>query len=216
MALIVPAILEKTPEAFLATYNKIVGISGLGRVHIDFCDGKFVPHASLSAADMPELDRSFHFEAHVMYQKFQDFQRLRDLGFSTIILHAESYEDPQSLREALQNISLLGLKSAVALSPETSAERLIEMNTVMGQITALSVHPGQQGSPFIPEVLDKIKALKHEFPDAILEIDGGMHKDTVAQATASGADLLVVGSDLLTASDIQSEFNVLAAIAESS
>lgn len=214
MALIIPAILEDTPEAFAQTYQRIVSLNNVSRVHIDFCDGKFVKHTSLGIEAIPELDRSVHFEAHIMYEQHVDFERLRDLGFSTVIVHAESYQDPVALREALQTITLLGMKSAVALNPETQAQHLVDLNVVTGQITALSVHPGQQGNPFIPEVLDKIRALKAEFPDAILEVDGGMNKDTAAAAVAVGADLLVVGSDLLKAEDMQNEFTSLVTIAE--
>ena len=117
MAIIVPAILEDTQQAFLEKYARIIGLPGLGRIHIDFCDGLFVPRTSLSPNQLPPLDRTFHFEAHVMHEKFSDFEALRDLGFSTIILHAESYADSESLREALQGITLLGLKPAVVINP---------------------------------------------------------------------------------------------------
>lgn len=215
MAIIVPAILEDTTEKFQKQYDRVMQINGVSRMHIDFCDGTFVPRTSLAIADLPPLDASLHLEAHLMHHQPKDFETLRDLGFSTIIVHAESYEDPENLREALQNIMLLGMKPAIALNPETTVEELINLDIVIGHITALSVHPGHQGSAFLPEVLEKLKVLKAEFPDAILQIDGGMNQETAPQAVNNGADLLVVGSDLLSAKDMQDEFNQLTVIAES-
>src|SRR5689334_12068074 len=112
MALIVPAILEDSIESFNRTYDRIINLNDVSRVHIDFCDGKFVKHKSLAIDELPELDSKIHFEAHIMYEKPMEFERLRDLGFSSVIVHAESFTDGESLREALQTITLLGMKSA--------------------------------------------------------------------------------------------------------
>jgi len=214
MAIIVPAILEDTPQKFSETYARILRLNDIKRLHVDFCDGKFVPRTSLSIDQLPALDPQWHLEAHIMHEQPRDFEKLRDLGFATIIIHVESYPDGESLREALQNIMLLGMKPAVALNPETTADQLAALDVVIGQVTTLAVHPGHQGNPFLPPVLDKLKALKREFPDVILEIDGGMNKRTAAEAVAGGADLVVVGSDLLTAADMQAEYNQLTAIAQ--
>ena len=73
-------------------------------------------------------------------------------------------------------------------------------------VLLMSVNPGFGGQSYIPQVTDKIKAVrkmcvKAGRPDMHIEVDGGVDTKTYAQVVAAGADVLVAGSAVYGASD---------------
>jgi ribulose-phosphate 3-epimerase len=62
----------------------------------------------------------------------------------------------------------------------------------------MSVNPGFGGQSFIPEALKKIAAVRKLIDasgrDIMLEVDGGIKPDNIAEAAKAGADTFVAGS----------------------
>ena len=69
----------------------------------------------------------------------------------------------------------------------------------------MSVEPGFGGQKFMPDQLDKVRALRHEITTrglaTLIEIDGGISADTIAQAAEAGCDAFVAGSAIFTNDD---------------
>ena len=73
-------------------------------------------------------------------------------------------------------------------------------------ILLLSVNPGFGGQGFIPNVLEKARALRGDrarrgLSTMIIEADGGINKNTIARFGAAGVDALVMGSAIFGAKD---------------
>jgi ribulose-phosphate 3-epimerase len=196
MAIIVPAILEKTKEEFLTRAQDYERLSGIQRMQVDFCDGKFVPNTTVSIADIDSLNPAYLWEAHLMVEEPVDFFDYQMSGFGVIIVHYEGFKNPDQLTESLTRIRGYGLKVGLAVNPETDIHKVIPYASLVDQYTLLSIHPGMQGQDFLPESYERIKDLKSRLPDMVVEVDGGIHKDNIRAVADSGADLLIAGSAL--------------------
>jgi pentose-5-phosphate-3-epimerase len=73
----------------------------------------------------------------------------------------------------------------------------------------MGVTPGKQGNPFKAEVLTKVDQIKQQYPEAIIEIDGGVSTQTIRSVVSSGLNRLVVGSALLNSENPKNEYQKL-------
>ncbi len=209
MAIIVPAILETDREKLDAKIFALSRISGVEILQVDFCDGEFVEGKSLPIKELDVLNPAFAWEAHLMMREPVDFLDYQMVGFNRLIVHYESFTSEAHMKEALEQISQLGMEAAVAINPETPVSVLRSFTDTVKHFTLLSVHPGKQGNPFLPESIERIQELRALTPHGILEVDGGI---TAAHATSlvqAGADMLAVGSALFATDQLQENYDEL-------
>jgi ribulose-phosphate 3-epimerase len=211
--MIIPAILEKTPHGFAEKMSLIQTLkTKVKSIQVDFCDGLFVPSETLSIHDFAEigdLSKKYSWEAHLMIIKPQNFVHYKEAGFSTIILHYEAYDSETHLEDALDQISKLGMKPAIAMNPETPVSILRYFTDTIKQFTILSVEPGKQGNPFIPGSIERVKTLRNMAPNATIEVDGGINATNAAALLEAGADCLAVGSALFETENIKTNYQTI-------
>jgi len=208
--MIIPAILEKTAEGFA---EKIAKIQTLGkavkRVQVDFCDGVFVENQTLAIqefAQIGHLAKKYDWEAHLMIDHPTNFNSYKEAGFTTIIIHYESFAGEHHLEEALEQIMKLGLKPAIAINPQTNPSVLRYYTDNIMNFTIMSVNPGKQGNPFIPETFERVSELSKMAPNATIEVDGGVNAHNAAALIHNGADYLAVGSALFETENIKQNY----------
>lgn len=207
--MIIPAILEKTPQAFAEKIAKIQTLPKIKTVQVDFADGKFVENQTLSIhefADIGHLPKKYTWEAHLMIENPANFEDYKNAGFNTIIVHYEAFSSEIHLEEALEAITKLGLTPAIAINPETAVTILRYFTDTIHQFTIMSVHPGSQGGEFIAETYDRVKELRELAPNATIEVDGGVKAVNAAALIHSGADYLAVGSALFETENIKQNY----------
>ncbi len=211
MAIILPAILEKTIQAFRDKQFAITRIPGVEKIHVDFADGKFVSNAMLDIAEFEPLNPAFEWEAHLMIQNPGDFLDYQIVGFKKIIVHYEAFAGLDELRKAIEAIAGLGLVPAMAVNPVTVVAKLAECAHFSRQFTLMGVVPGRQGAPFVSETFGRLRELRKLLPNAILEVDGAVKLHNISDLAKAGADLLVVGSGLWESGDPAEQFMKLQA-----
>lgn len=202
MAQIVPAILENTKEGFLDRMSRVVKLPGVERIQVDFGDGVFVPNNILPIDQIDTLNPAFHWEAHLMIKEPNDFLDYKICGFKTLIVHYEAYQNTTNIKNALEEIRKLGLRSGLAINPDTAVSILQEFNGFADQFLIMSLNPGFQGHPFLPSTIDRLKELRALIPHAIIEVDGGINLSNVKAVVQTGCDLISVGSTLTKAPDM--------------
>jgi ribulose-phosphate 3-epimerase len=197
VALIVPSILSAD---FTRLGQQVVEVSraGADRIQVDVMDGHFVPNISIGTLGVDAVHRStaLPIEAHLMIDDptryVDDFLRAKA---DIIIVHREVLPDPSHL---LGYIHQLGAKAGLAISPETGIEMVSEYLSMVDMVLVMTVHPGFGGQALIPECLVKVTQLRTLLNERNLtcdiEVDGGIHEGTAAQAVAAGANVLVAGS----------------------
>ncbi len=206
--MIIPAILEKNPLDFAHKLAKIKTIKKLKRIQVDFTDGVFVESKSMPVEELghvPKLDK-LEWEAHLMIDHPSNFEVYKEAGFSTVIVHYESFVSETLLEEAIEKIIKLGMKPGIAVNPETNVSTLRYFTDNIEHFTILSVEPGKQGNLFIPTTYEKVKALRELAPNATIEVDGGVNAENAETLIHSGADDLVVGSALFETEDIKQNY----------
>ncbi len=109
------------------------------------------------------------------------------------------------LHRVLQTLRHAGVAPGVSLNPGTPVDMIFPTLHMVDLVLVMSVNPGFGGQSFLPEVLPKVHTLVRERAvrglDFVIQIDGGMGKDTVGVAAAGGCDVLVAGSALFGAPD---------------
>ncbi|HYA35270.1 MAG TPA: ribulose-phosphate 3-epimerase, partial [Candidatus Binataceae bacterium] len=118
-------------------------------------------------------------------------------GADIVSVHVEVCDDIPAIARRIRD---LGARASVAINPETGVERAIAAAEHLDMILVMSVHPGFGGQAFIPEALDKLRALRREVErcglDIDLEVDGGIKIDNIADVKAAGANVFVSGSGI--------------------
>ena len=135
-----------------------------------------------------------------------------DAGADGITVHVEA-KDP--VREVALAIRALGKRVGVALNPDTPIERVLPVLDLADMVLVMSVFPGFGGQKFMPEVLAKTEALRrvHGYAGDV-EMDGGIHAETVAACAAAGANVLVAGTAVYGAKDMAAAIRTLRERAE--
>lgn len=197
MALIVPSILS-ADFARLDEQVREAETGGADRLQIDVMDGRFVPNITVGPLVVEAVRRStaLPLEAHLMIVEperyIADFARA---GADYIIVQQEA---STHLHRTVQQIKQLGKRAGVAINPATPLAMLQEILTDVDLVLCMTVDPGFGGQEFIPSMLDKISRLRAMIQQhgatCDLEVDGGIHAATVAQAVSAGANVLVAGS----------------------
>lgn len=196
MSTILPAILEATKQAFEDKCFAVTRIPGVGKIHVDFADGRFVSNKMLDISAVEALNPAFEWEAHLMIENPEHVLDYQIAGFKKIIVHYEAFTSQDKLEQIIAKIVERGLTAAIAVNPSTPVAKLSSCSRLASQFTLMSVVPGFQGAPFVPKTFDRLRQLRKLLPNAILEVDGAVKLRNASDLAQAGADLLVVGSGL--------------------
>ena len=170
---------------------------GADLLHVDIMDGHFVPNLTMGPDIVMALRKScgLVMDVHLMVSEpWQFIEPFCQAGAGNLTFHIEVVPGELAV-DLVKRIHDLGCTAGVSLNPDTPVETLKAVLGIADMILVMSVHPGFTGQQFMPEVLDKVKWLRHELrPDQRLEIDGGIGIRTAHQALSAGADVLVAGA----------------------
>lgn len=174
-------------------------------IHFDVMDGMFVPNISFGIpvlkAVRPLTRRVL--DVHLMIEKPERYiQAFKDAGADVLTVHQEACVH---LDRTLHAIREAGMKAGVSLNPATPLETIQHVLPLVDVVLIMSVNPGFGGQKFIPYSLDKIRRLYQMIQTQGLktqiEVDGGVSKDNCREITQAGADILVAGNAVFSASD---------------
>ena len=193
--LIVPAIIAKTQDELDEMLGKVRGKAE--RIMLDVMDGEFVPNTSLDF-DF-ELPDDFEYEAHLMTVKPLDWVKENAEKVDIATLHVETLDD---IVGAIGFVKSKGLKTILALKPETNLETVLSYLHEVHGVLILTVDPGRYGGKFLPAVLGKIEQLREISATISIEVDGGMNPTNARLARDAGANIFASGSYLFKSSDI--------------
>ena len=200
--------------------NDVIEVEKAGAdwLHIDIMDGHFVPNLSMG----PDIVKSIReasglfFDCHLMVENPEMFvEPFIKAGAELICFHAECVEDMDAL---IDKIHSYGVKAAVAIKPATSEEVLFPILHKLDMVLIMSVVPGFGGQKFMPEVLDKARNIRahKDGKDILIQMDGGINKETCALASAAGVNVLVAGSAVFGAKPYAETISLIRKNAEDS
>ena len=174
-------------------------------IHVDVMDGVFVPNISFGFPVMKPLRRATRkvLDVHLMITEPERYlRRFVEAGADFVTFHHEATRDARGCIAAIREA---GAKVGISIKPATPRDLLPEIDMAL----VMSVEPGFGGQSFIPESLDKIRALDRMRREAglgfLIEVDGGISASNAGEVFAAGADAVVAGSAVFGAADPEAE-----------
>lgn len=179
---------------------------GIDYIHFDVMDGNFVPRFGLH----PEMLKAIKsitkipVDVHLMIDNPDFFIReFVEAGGDIIVVHAET---TRHLHHTIKMIRDMGARAGVALNPGTPLNVLDYILDDIDLVMLMAINPGIVGHKLIPRALDKISELKQklaDYPNIIIEVDGGVNPESAPEMIKHGADLLVCGTSMIFKPDIE-------------
>jgi len=204
MAEIIPSILS-ADFARLGEDIAMVERSGIRMLHVDVMDGHFVPNLTLGPPVVKSIRKitKLTLDVHLMIEDPDKFAPIFiEAGADQISVHQEACTH---LDRTIRMIQSEGARAGVVLNPATPIHVLNDVLDIVDYVLIMSVNPGFEAQKFIPNALNKIraldvrrKALGLQFP---IEIDGGISLDNLDSVIRAGCDWVVAGSSVFHSED---------------
>jgi ribulose-phosphate 3-epimerase len=204
MKYIAPSILS-ADFAKLGDEIRSVEDAGADWIHVDVMDGHFVPNITIGplVVEAASSVTTLPLDVHLMIENPDRY--ISDFAKAGADLISVQVEACVHLDRTIQMIKEFDLRAGVVLNPSTplsSIEWIIEQ---VDLVTIMSVNPGFGGQDFIPNSLDKIRALRRMIQDQslsiLVEIDGGVNEKTIKNSSDAGVDVFVAGSAIFKSPD---------------
>ena len=181
--------------------------------HLDVMDGVFVPNISFGFPVMQAMAKhaTKPLDVHLMIVQPEKFiKEVKAIGARVMNVH---YEACTHLHRVIQAIKAEGMLAGVTLNPHTPVSVLEEIAPDLDLVMLMSVNPGFGGQKFIPSMVEKTRKLRallnRTGSKALIEVDGGVNRETGKLLVEAGADVLVAGSAIFGASDPVAEVAAL-------
>ena len=189
---------------------------GADWLHVDVMDGVFVPNITFGVKVIETCRKltKLPLDCHLMVVEPEKyFDSFVKAGAATITIHVET---APHLHRQLMRIKELGAMAGATMNPSTSLETVREVAADLDLLLIMSVNPGFGAQKFIPASVQKIARARAILDEArsraVLEVDGGIARETLAACWRAGADTFVAGHAVFSAKDPKAEIRALRAL----
>jgi ribulose-phosphate 3-epimerase len=209
---IAPSILS-ADFARLADDIAMCEAGGADWIHVDVMDGRFVPNLTFGAKVIETVRRltDLPIDVHLMVVEPESyFDSFAKAGANVLTIHTEV---SPHLHRQLGRIRELGCMAGAVINPATPLDMVREVAKDIDLLLIMSVNPGFGGQSFIPSSIDKLRRARRMLDEtgsrALIEVDGGINRETIRDCWRAGADTFVAGNAIFSAADPQAEIGAL-------
>ena len=173
--------------------------------HLDIMDGIFVPNISYGFPVVEAIAKKARkpLDVHLMIvHPEKHVERFAKAGAAYISFHYEAAREQSA--SLIRQIQDMGVKAGIVINPDCPVEAIYPLLPQVDYVLIMSVFAGFGGQKFIPESLDRVRAVKSRLvqigrPEVPIEVDGGVGPGNAADLIAAGAGILVAGSSVFKA-----------------
>ena len=177
-------------------------------VHVDVMDGLFVPNITIGIPVVKSIrpTTALPLDVHLMIDRpVRYVETFCQAGADIVTVHVEA-DTEENTGKALELIRSQGKRPGVVIKPGTPAEAVLPFLDQCAMVLVMTVEPGFGGQAFMPDMMDKVRAIRGGTDSRALdgerEVDGGTAPAPPPVAVAAGANVLVAGSAVYKAADI--------------
>jgi ribulose-phosphate 3-epimerase len=184
---------------------------GADWLHLDVMDGHFVPNLTIGPVVVEALRKvtRLPLDCHLMVNEPEKMVPwFADAGADSLTVHAEATADLPALVRLIRSRERNGkrMRAGVSLRPDTGLEALEPVLPELDMVLLMSVNPGFGGQKFMPEALDRARALRARC-EALglktdIEMDGGISAANLPGVMAAGVNAFVIGTAIFRAPDV--------------
>ena len=205
MNILAPSLLA-ADFARLGEQMRMIDQAGAHYFHYDVMDGQFVPNISMGLPVLQSIRKvtKKKLDVHLMIQNPERYiSDFSDAGADILTVHAETCTH---LDQVVRDIKREGILAGVALNPSTPLSVLDYVLPEVDMVLIMTVNPGYGGQKMIPYTLDKIRELRAIIQrrglSTDIEVDGGVKPSNIAEVVNAGANVIVAGSAIFNAGNI--------------
>lgn len=199
---IIPAILETSFEDVIRKIRIIEGVTDM--VQIDLVDGVYVNGLTfLDVERINELDTTLNIELDLLVVSPLLYIGNEIKNVKRVCAHVENFPE---IDEFISVAKSRDWEVGLSLAPETSYDEVVPYLNMIDYVQFMTIHPGKQGSPFVPEVPDKIKEFTKVHPTVMCQADGSIGPETIRSVAEAGVSRFVVGSHIFGSADPVEEY----------
>ncbi len=170
-------------------------------IHFDVMDGYFVPNLTFGPDILKAVKRSsdLFMDVHLMVSEPERFvEMFAKAGCDQFTFHLEATKEHDRTISMIETIKSNGMKVGISVKPNTPIEAIDPYITRVDLILIMSVEPGFGGQKFIEKSCERIAYAKSQVRQknatALIQVDGGINKQTAQMVKAAGVDVIVAGS----------------------
>ena len=197
----------------LANDCKKIDNSNADWFHLDVMDVLFVPNISFGMPIVKSIRQMTKkpLDVHLMIVEPERYvDKFIEIGSDILTVHVEA---TTKMDYIIDRINKSGIKSGIAINPDTPISKLENYITNIDLICLMGVHAGFGGQKFIEKTFNRLEELKglinSKKSSALIEIDGGVNENNFERLKTLGADILVAGSYVFNSSDYNTAIDFL-------